>query len=116
MNEYEEIIARKIMNLLNPLCDELEISLKSSAYVTINVKDWNDIARFKYTERAKWLKFNMPIENVEKEKDNPVFANQKNKNEFMWKVLLRNIDDVDLYSQYLIDSYNAFGASKYTQE
>lgn len=54
-----------------------------------------DIARLKYTERAKWIKVALQNDDSKLERDNPIFREQKNKNEAFWKVSIRNEKDID---------------------
>lgn len=48
---------RKMFEILQEMVEEkLELVRKSDSYVTAAIHDW-DIARFKYTPRAKWIAF-----------------------------------------------------------
>lgn len=57
----------EIYDLLNELSDgeDLKLVRKSPNYVTVMLNDW-DIARVKYTDRTKWIKF--PLLQTDNEK------------------------------------------------
>lgn len=64
--ERERIATESEIEIFNVLCslvknDDLELVRKSDNYVTAVIGDW-DLARFKYTPRAKWIMFPL-IEN-----------------------------------------------------
>lgn len=46
----------KLFEVLQSICPDLRLTRKSDAYLTAVLGDW-DIARFKYTNRAKWVSF-----------------------------------------------------------
>ena len=47
----------RIFDILQSMTDEeLQLVRKSDSYVTAMLGDW-DLARFKFTERAKWINF-----------------------------------------------------------
>lgn len=46
----------EIYGTLKELCPDLELCRKSDGYVTAMLGEW-DLARFKFTQRAKWINF-----------------------------------------------------------
>lgn len=46
----------KLFEILQSICPDLRLTRKSDSYVTAVFGDW-DIARFKFTQRAKWVSF-----------------------------------------------------------
>lgn len=50
----EEKTIFEILQQMSP--NELEFCRVSESYVTAKLGDW-DVARFKYTDRARWIKF-----------------------------------------------------------
>jgi hypothetical protein len=59
--ERERIATEDELEIFDHLCqmsgrDDIRLVRKSDNYVTAVIKDW-DLARFKYTPRAKWIMF-----------------------------------------------------------
>lgn len=76
--------------------DRLDVVRKSNDYATIvhRGKEWDsDLARFKYTPRAKWVSVPIPESKVGQLKDSPMFAAQKNKKQLLWKSKIAAVDD-----------------------
>lgn len=56
----------KLFEVLQSICPDLRLTRKSDAYLTAVLGDW-DVARFKYTKRARWVSF--PIVEVKSPKN-----------------------------------------------
>lgn len=96
----EIIIAVLIENGINQ--DQLEVVAKSNDYITIvhHGCEWeSDIARFKFTPRAKWVAVSVPESKRDALIDDPLFAAQKNKRQAMWKSKITKIEDATPLAQ-----------------
>lgn len=118
LNENEADLAATFIECLisagiNGEC--LSIERKSDDYATIVYHgcEWDsDLARFKYTQRAKWIAVPIPESRIEQLKDNPIFDAQKNKRQIMWKSKITTTDDArslaKIASEYLIEVQTKF--------
>lgn len=98
-NEEREVATTIISTLVESGIDaaKLEVVRKSDDYATIMHRgsEWNaDIARFKFTPRAKWVSIEVPESRRSELSSNAMFDAQKNKKQAMWKSKISSIDDV----------------------
>lgn len=86
INLEEEKILDLFLNELSNTYNknDFKIIANSDDYLTLQYKEI-DIARVKYTERAKWVSILMTNECSKENLDNPLFEKQKNKNQAQWK-------------------------------
>lgn len=109
LNEAEAKILEYIMDHLE--CDfpqRFKIVANSSNYTTLEYKGV-DLVRLKYTPKAQWIKIHISNEDNKTQKDNPIFANQKNKYEAMWKCSVDDLDELYPFLQramQMIDSWH----------
>lgn len=92
---------------LNLICSALDTSVKlyrrSDAYLTICNEEGNDFCRLKVSERAKWFSLDM---------DKSMFREDQrlecvqNKNQRHWKIKLKGVEDISLYSDIIKESAN----------
>ena len=99
MTDLEESAYNKILNLISESADLSKVHLEknSDAYTSLVYGKYNDFVRFKLTERTKWISIRMIPSDRQANKDNPLFADQKNKNQLHWKVKIKNIDEIFSY-------------------
>lgn len=98
VNEVEAAILEYISNNLecnDPLA--FKISANSSNYTTLSYLDV-DIVRVKQTPKTSWIKIMISNEDNKTQRDNPIFANQKNKGESFWKC---DVDDLDVLYPFI---------------
>lgn len=106
-------------NILNSIKKELSVSFdainfkiakNSDDYSTLQYKNI-DIARIKYTDRAKWISIFISDECKKDIINNPLFNKEKNKNKVHWKSDLKN-NNINVYLPFLekscikIDSFS----------
>ena len=88
LNEEETQAVKLIFEMLedtviNIDIDKLEVTRKSDSYATIVLhgNDWDfDFARFKFTDRTKWIALNLSKTDREAYKDDALFEAQKKEN------------------------------------
>ena len=98
VNEVEAAILEYISNNLecnDPLA--FKISANSSNYTTLSYLDV-DIVRVKQTPKTSWIKIMISNEDNKTQRDNPIFASQKNKGESFWKC---DVDDLDVLYPFI---------------
>lgn len=98
VNEVEAAILEYISNNLecnDPLA--FKISANSSNYTTLSYLDV-DIVRVKQTPKTSWIKIMISNDDNKIQRDNPIFANQKNKGESFWKC---DVDDLDVLYPFI---------------
>lgn len=98
VNEVEAAILEYISNNLecnDPLA--FKISANSSNYTTLSYLDV-DIVRVKQTPKTSWIKIMISNEDNKTQRDNPIFASQKNKGESFWKC---DVDDLDILYPFI---------------
>lgn len=71
---------------------------KSDSYLTIICRV--EIARIKYTERAKWISIQIVDSLRSKYLDSPLFDAQKKKGQLFWKSSINVIDDITTEPTY----------------
>ena len=106
MTDLEESAYNKILNLISESADLSKVHLEknSDAYTSLVYGKYNDFVRFKLTERTKWISIRMIPSDRQANKDNPLFADQKNKNQLHWKVKIKNIDEIFSYQKFIINA------------
>ena len=106
MTDLEENAYNKILNLISDSADLSKVHLEknSDAYTSLVYGKYNDFVRFKLTERTKWISIRMIPSDRQANKDNPLFADQKNKNQLHWKVKIKNIDEISSYQKFIINA------------
>lgn len=87
----------------HPAYSLLVLERRSDNYVSL-VIGYNDFLRFKYSSRAKWVSLDLPSSVASKNKDNPIFAAQKNKDQRHWKAEIASLDDLDKMADFIIAS------------
>lgn len=89
VNEYADVNAtdgeQAIFEFIKSLCPLAEFTRKASGYVSA-VYGETDIARFKFTDKAKWVTF-------------PYMANNK-------KRYIEKIEDLDAFKEDIINSFD----------
>ena len=98
INELEAAILEYISNNLecnDPLA--FKISANSSNYTTLSYLDV-DIVRVKQTPKTSWIKIMISNDDNKTQRDNPIFANQKNKGESFW---ICDVDDLDVLYPFI---------------
>ena len=94
--------------------DDVAVVRKSDSYATIIVRgayDY-DLMRFKYNARAKWAAVPMTNSSSKAQRDNPLFAAQKNKNQLVWKAAIEQPIDALQFVPFAVESfYEAVNAS-----
>lgn len=118
LNENEAMLASTIIEALineGVNSDRLDMVRKSNDYATVVYHgcEWDsDLARFKFTERAKWVSVPIPESKSEQLKNNPIFSAQKNKNQLLWKSKISAIEDsimlAKIASEYLFEVQEKF--------
>lgn len=99
LNDNEVKLASAIVDaLISTGVDKNKIDVvrKSNDYATVvhHGKEWDvDLARFKFTPRAKWVSVPIPESKAEQLKDSPMFSAQRNKKQLMWKSKISAIND-----------------------
>lgn len=96
--DEKEVAATIISTLVASGIDapKLEVVRKSDDYATIiyHGSEWNvDIARFKFTPRAKWVSIEVPESRRSELLEHSMFDAQKNKRQAMWKSKINSIED-----------------------
>lgn len=112
INEDEYNILNSIKKELSGFFDanNFKIVKNSDDYSTLQYKNI-DIARIKYTDRAKWISIFISDECKKDNINNPLFSKEKNKNKVHWKSDLEN-NNISIYMPFLkkscikIDSFN----------
>lgn len=112
INEDEYNILNSIKKELSGFFDasNFKIVKNSDDYSTLQYKNI-DIARIKYTDRAKWISIFISGECKKDNINNPLFSKEKNKNKVHWKSDLEN-NNISIYMPFLkkscikIDSFN----------
>ena len=84
----------------HPAFDKVEVQRRSDNYWTM-VAGRNDFLRFKYTDRAKWISLDLPTHLREKNRENPAFAAQKNKNQRHWKASITGLNDLNDLADFI---------------
>lgn len=82
------------------LSDKLAIDQRSSNYKTVSCYTDYDFLRFKISPRSLWFSI-VPNPN---DKRDQRFDSVKNKRTIHWKIELSSIDDVDSYSDLILNS------------
>ncbi|WP_217952613.1 hypothetical protein [Adlercreutzia caecimuris] len=118
LNENEAMLASMIIETLvneGVNSDRLDIVRKSNDYATVVYHgcEWDsDLARFKFTERAKWVSVPIPNSKIEQLNNNPIFSAQKNKKQLLWKSKISAIEDsvilAKIASEYLFEVQEKF--------
>ena len=100
-NAYELAIANHFIAVIkeqkpdaNPVLER-----RAQAYLSL-CEGYNDFLRIKYTDRARWISIEAYSAGIER--DNPLFAAQKNKNQRHWKAKLNDITDIDKFDDYVV--------------
>ena len=94
VNEVEAAILEYISSNLecnDPLA--FKISANSSNYTTLSYLDV-DIVRVKQSLKASWIKIMISNEDNKTQRDNPIFANQKNKGESFWICPINDLKEI----------------------
>ncbi len=87
INDQENDILKNIISILSNNYNEKDFNViaETRNYTTLKYKN-NDIARIKYTDKAKWLSVLILDNNlIRKYENDPLFSKQKNKKQFQWK-------------------------------
>lgn len=118
LNENEAMLASMIIETLvneGVNSDRLDIVRKSNDYATVVYHgcEWDSgLARFKFTERAKWVSVPIPNSKIEQLNNNPIFSAQKNKKQLLWKSKISAIEDsvilAKIASEYLFEVQEKF--------
>ena len=88
--------------------DPIDITSKSSNYKSIVIRgkvcDF-DLMRFKFTDKTAWVA--VPLSNADNKeyRDDPRFAAQKNKNQFVWKAKIGFPEDVSQFIPFAIRAF-----------
>ena len=89
VNDYPDIDANadelQMFDYIKSVCPSVQIVRKASAYLTA-VYNETDVARFKFTERAKWITF-------------PYLENNK-------KRYIEKIEDLSAFKDDIVKSYD----------
>lgn len=87
--------------------DDVLVVRKSDSYATIIVRGAYDfdLMRFKYNARAKWAAVPMTNSSSKAQRDNPLFAAQKNKNQLVWKAAIELPTDALQLVPFAIESF-----------
>ena len=99
-----------LLNLLEYLDNEYKtnnfnIVQNSIDYTTLKYKNF-DIVRLKYTSKTKWIKLFLTPSDKYIYTSDDLFSVQKNKNEFYWKSLLNNEEDIIKYINIIRNCIN----------
>ena len=86
----EEKTIFSVLQEMSP--NELEFCRVSESYVTAKLGDW-DVARFKYTDRARWIKF----PTVESSKEKHILDSPEDVREFA-EILEQTFAHIEKYS------------------
>lgn len=112
LTKKEKTFIDYLFNILSSSIDmeKLGIIKKSASYTTITYtnKDTHDLIRFKLTDLTMWASVFITKENAILNKDNPVFAAQKNKNQLYWKATLKSPTDCNFLKPFIIDAIKDF--------
>lgn len=105
LTDLEKDFVDRLSDILSSCSNfnELQIVQRSSNYLTV-LAGMNDFLRFKYSHNAKWITLDLPRELVVQNKDNPLFAAQKNKAQRHWKAMLSSLDDLDAMKDFILAS------------
>ena len=79
---------------------------RSDSYVTIKCRV--EIARVKYTERARWVSFQIADSLRDKYVESDLFSAQKNKGQLFWKSSLSDVSDLvsdPAYQEIIVAAY-----------
>lgn len=97
INDDESLFLKNMYEYLS--CDptDLEITANSKDYTTLQYKGV-DLVRVKCTDKAQWIKILISNYDIKYNKENPLFDNQNNKNESMWKC---DNNDIALLYEYI---------------
>lgn len=111
LSKFEADFVDKIASILqhHPAYSSLVIERRSKDYLGV-VIGWNDFMRFKYSDRAKWVSLDLPKDIADANRDNPIFAAQRNKAQRHWKAYISSLDDLDGLAPFItascIDDYS----------
>lgn len=109
-NKNYEIEKKILLNLIEYFNkeykkDNFNIIQNTMDYTTLKYNNF-DIVRLKYTNKTKWIKLFLTPSDKYLYINNDLFSAQKNKNEFYWKSLLYNEDDIIKYSNIIRNCIN----------
>ena len=98
--DTENTVFEHLAAVIRSVRPNTEISLenRSSNYASLIV-DGNDLIRFKYTDRAKWVSLDAWYFDLKD--DDPRFAAQSNKNQRHWKAALNDIDSLSQFDDLI---------------
>lgn len=91
-------------NELISLFPDLSLTQKSDNYSTLTGPKSYDICRFRFTSRSRWISIYMNPEMQKKYSNELLFAAQKNKAQFFWKVNILTVEDVDKVLPFIKES------------
>jgi len=111
LNEQEGILAALVVDSLEKSGidkDLIHVVRKSDSYTTIVVRHDDhdqDLMRFKFTPRAKWVSVPIIDKNRQQYINDAMFSAQKNKRQGMWKARIENPADAVEFVPIMLDAY-----------
>lgn len=104
MNAEEEKMVKIILSFLpSDISQQIVVKRRSESYISLFYGE-NNFLRLKYSKKAKWVSLFLPHDLATANKDNPLFAAQKNKNQFHWRSDLKALDDLYSLRDFIVAS------------
>lgn len=105
MNDEEAQAFSIFQSLLSEKVDVSKLILERRSYSYISViYNEHDVIRFKFTSRTKWISIRLTESDRKTNVDNPLFAEQKNKNQLHWKAKLHDLEDIGKFKDFIISA------------
>lgn len=101
--EPTELEADALKILFSAVDVPVNLYRRSDAYLTVCNEAGNDFCRLKISERAKWFSLDMDNSTF---RGDPRLESVQNKNQRHWKIKLKAIEDISLYSDIIKEAAN----------